>query len=570
EAFNKLAEDIYTINPCIAQNYSLLFEQLISFGKTPQNIAYLWSINSLEARKPGEYLEFSSLLFLAQSLRKLKTNESLQLWVISNNIQEVNGNEILDPDKATVLGLCQVISQEYPNITCRNIDIALTKHLDVEKQQGDCESNIIDKLLSELTSASSDLVVAYRGSYRWVQTFEPVHLEPVAEEKTLLRKQGVYLFSGGIESIEIVLAEYLVKTLQAKLIFIEDLAFPEKDDFSQWLGTHTQENEVSYKIQQLLALEKLGAKVLVLRADPTNYEQMHQSFSSNNIGQINGVIYSTGIMREKIFGSIPEIGKLELENLFDLQRRKISVLEQVLQNQKLDFCIIFSSLSSILGGFGLSLYSAVNHLIDTFSKQHNRNNCLTWYTINWDKLQLNITQDKKTIEQTSGVELAITPAESIEVFKRIFSLEKGTQIVVSTVDIEARHNYAFNLDYLANSQSSNQLNLSLRYCRPQLSNPYVAPTNELEKQITEIWQEVLGIAEVGIYDNFYELGGDSLIATQLVSRLRAKFPVDLPLRDLLLQAMIPAKQAEMIEQLLLEKIEELSEEEVEALLVNRY
>ncbi|MGF1938039.1 MAG: polyketide synthase [Nostoc sp. ChiQUE02] len=570
EAFNKLAEDIYTINPCIVQDYNLLFEELISFEEIPQNIAYLWTINSLETKKIGEYLEFSSLLFLAQSLRKLKTNESLQLWVISNNIQEVNGNEILDPEKATVLGLCKVISQEYPNITCRSIDIALTKHLDVEKQQGDYESNIIGKLLSELTSSSSDLVVAYRGSYRWVQIFEPVHLEPVVEEKIPLRKQGIYLFPGGIESIEIVLAEYLVKTLQAKLIFIEDLAFPEKDDFSQWLVTHTQENEVSYKIQQLLALEKLGAKFLVMRADPTNYEQIYQSFSSNNIGEINGVIYSTGITHEKIFGSIPEIGKLELKNVFDFQCRKINVLEQILQKQKLDFCIVFSSLSSILGGFGLSLYSAVNHFIDTFTNQQNRNSYLPWYTINWDKLQLNIAEDRKTIQQASGVELAITPAESIEVFKRIFSLEKGTQIVVSTVDINTRHNYAFNLDYSANSQSSNQLNSSPHYSRPQLSNSYVAPTNELEKQITEIWQEVLGIAEVGIFDNFYELGGDSLIATQLVSRLRAKFPVDLPLRDLLLQAMIPAKQAEMIEQLLLEKIEELSEEEVEALLVNRY
>ena len=84
-----------------------------------------------------------------------------------------------------------------------------------------------------------------------------------------------------------------------------------------------------------------------------------------------------------------------------------------------------------------------------------------------------------------------------------------------------------------------------------------------------MWQEVIGIKQVGIHDNFFELGGDSLIATQLVSRLRSHFPVELPLRDLLFQASTVAKQAETIDRLLLEKIAELSEEEVEAFLANR-
>ncbi|WP_244918020.1 phosphopantetheine-binding protein [Nostoc linckia] len=190
-------------------------------------------------------------------------------------------------------------------------------------------------------------------------------------------------------------------------------------------------------------------------------------------------------------------------------------------------------------------------------------------SLNTKLTTLNSTQESKILEKVSGLELAITPTEAIEAFKKILSLEQPTQIIISTVDNQAGQNYVFHLDYFKNSQPTNQLDSSPRYSRPQLSNPYIAPTNELEKQIIQIWQEVLGITEVGIYDNFYELGGDSLIATQLISRLRAKFPIDLALRDLLSQATIPAKQAEMIEQLLLEKIEELSEEEIEALLANQ-
>ncbi|MBN3897495.1 MAG: acyltransferase domain-containing protein [Nostoc sp. NOS(2021)] len=570
--FSKLSQHVYAINPQSRDDYDALLKELITLGKIPQNIAYLWSLNTFENRQTGDYLEFNSLLLLTQSFSQLKISERLQIWVVSNQTQEVNGNETLDPEKATVLGLCKVISHEFPNIVCRSIDFVLTNRPDAkgaEGRAGDDRSYIVDQIISEFAVLSPDLVIAYRDRYRWVQTFESVRLESAVEEKTPLRKQGVYLFPGGLESFGVGLAKYLAKTLQATLIFIEDSTFPHKDEYSQWLETHAQEDEVSCKIQELMELEKLGVKFLVVCADRTNYEQMHYSLAPERICQIDGVIYSTVTTRENILCSIPEIGKTELGKLLDSQLHKMTVLEQVLQSIKIDFCVIISSSASIFGGIGLSLYSGVNQLIDTFTQRHNQNNSLPWVCINWHKLQLNTTQKQKTLGQASGVELAITEAESVEVFKRIFSLRQGTQFIVSPVDIKAWSDRTFNLDSLLDSKSSSQVDSSPRYSRPNLNNSYVAPTNELEKQIAEIWQEVLGIAEVGIYDNFYELGGDSLIATRLVSRLQAKFPVELSLRDLFLQAMIPIKQAEMIEQLLLEKIEEFSEEEVEMFFANR-
>jgi acyl carrier protein len=72
---------------------------------------------------------------------------------------------------------------------------------------------------------------------------------------------------------------------------------------------------------------------------------------------------------------------------------------------------------------------------------------------------------------------------------------------------------------------------SILHPRPNLLEPYVAPTNELEEDLAGTWRELLGIEQVGINDNFFELGGHSLLATMVMSRLRKEFGVELSLRS---------------------------------------
>jgi amino acid adenylation domain-containing protein len=61
---------------------------------------------------------------------------------------------------------------------------------------------------------------------------------------------------------------------------------------------------------------------------------------------------------------------------------------------------------------------------------------------------------------------------------------------------------------------------------------YVAPRSEEERRIAEIWQEILNVQRVGVQDNFFELGGHSLMATQVISRLRNCFGLEVPLSAL--------------------------------------
>jgi acyl-coenzyme A synthetase/AMP-(fatty) acid ligase/acyl carrier protein len=66
--------------------------------------------------------------------------------------------------------------------------------------------------------------------------------------------------------------------------------------------------------------------------------------------------------------------------------------------------------------------------------------------------------------------------------------------------------------------------------RPELEEAYIAPRTSVEREIADIWNDIIEIDRVGVHDNFFDLGGNSLLATQLVSRLRDSFQVELPLR----------------------------------------
>lgn len=88
------------------------------------------------------------------------------------------------------------------------------------------------------------------------------------------------------------------------------------------------------------------------------------------------------------------------------------------------------------------------------------------------------------------------------------------------------------------------------------------PRTEVEATLAEVWGQILGLETVGIYENFFDLGGHSLLATQIVTRVREIFEIDLPLAALFRGATV-ADLAAVIEEILLDEIEQLSDEEVE-------
>ncbi|MCP4656178.1 MAG: hypothetical protein GY856_12260, partial [bacterium] len=138
-------------------------------------------------------------------------------------------------------------------------------------------------------------------------------------------------------------------------------------------------------------------------------------------------------------------------------------------------------------------------------------------------------------------EIGISPAEGPEAWRRILAHHRGPQIVVAPVDFAA----LMAEQEAGPSPGAPAPPVGERHERPRLATAYTAPRNPVEKRLAEIWQELLGIERIGIYDDFIELGGHSLLAVQMVSQLHEKLGVKVSL-PAVFEAQTVAELAEVI------------------------
>jgi aryl carrier-like protein len=122
----------------------------------------------------------------------------------------------------------------------------------------------------------------------------------------------------------------------------------------------------------------------------------------------------------------------------------------------------------------------------------------------------------------SRLEHGIKTNEGQEVFRYILSATKLPQIVVSTSDmhaamVEARNNTALKAMV---EEATEPLWSHTLHPRPALETVYTAPRTEVERQIAETWGKVLGVAHIGVHDNYFDLGGDSVQAIQITAQTR--------------------------------------------------
>jgi len=513
-AFARIDRDEYALAADNERHYNELVSHIERDGLRIDHLVHLWALDlaSEDAHTSFELFEerqrtgYYSLMFAIKALVAQPQGGNAACYAITHDAFRVNGGEALAPEYATITGLCKVAPQEYSNLRCRHIDFSRS---DWQRHQSEFLGSASALLFNELMADGPDKVVAFRRNKRWTQTFEQQGV-PNESAPARIKHNGVYAITGGLGKVGYALAEHLA-AMAAKLVLIVRDELPDRSSWESWIAGHDENDVAVRKIERLLALEAKGAQVLVCKADVTDETQMTAAFehAEHRFGPIDGVIHCAGQVRDSV-NPLIESTIDHCRAQFLPKVKGVMILERVLKHRHVDFCVLMSSLSAVLGGLGFAAYAAANAYLDAFAGARHAEGNEAWLSINWDGWHVSESNDAMSSYSVSGPEGAHALAYAL-------SWSDVPQLIHSTGNLKAR------MEKWIDLVQAEPVSMRL-YLRNNIEN-YLPPSDPIELQLVGIWQQLLGLEGIGVDDEFFELGGDSLLATRLLSRIREVFPM---------------------------------------------
>ncbi|MGW1062492.1 type I polyketide synthase [Micromonospora rubida] len=303
---------------------------------------------------------FFSALHLVQALAgagRTAEDGSLALDLVTAGIGDVTGADLTRPEHATLTGLVRVLPVELPGLTVRLLD-------------ADPAATGADALVAELRRPADPehTEVALRGARRWVTGYEQVTVDAEGEPGAL-REGGRYVITGGLGGIGITLAEDFARRARAKLVLLARSGLPPREQWDDHLAVHGsgQSDRAGRAIAAIRRMEAAGASVLVLAADVTDPADLRRvrAAAEAEFGGIDGVVHAAGLPG----GGMAEIKeRAEAERVLAPKLAGTLALAQVFGDLPLDFVVLCSSITAVIGGFGQVDYCAANNFLDAHAR----------------------------------------------------------------------------------------------------------------------------------------------------------------------------------------------------------
>ncbi len=502
----------YCVNPESQDSINELFASLNQNEIYPDRILYGWSISDKKAETSLNYkieeTNFFTLFNVIKSFNAHFDLEEKELIVITNDLHSITGNEKGNSEEGMQLGLLKVIGQEYSGVVTGHIDITLNSNNHKKEAK---------RLFQEILYKEPGKNVALRNGSRWSQIYEPITID-TGKKESVFKNQGVYLITGGLGNLGYTLSKYLLEKFSAKVILTGRTELPNRSEWSKLLANKEANSSVATRIERYQELEKLNGEVAYYSCDIINKSNFEELVSKiEKVNSINGVVHAAGVIHGASINLIENLTKEDFEDQFFAKTIGIKVLNEVFKDKKLDFSLIISSLSSILGGLGFAAYASANSFMDYFVKEKLTTGELeNWQCVNFDGLNFSeISTDNDSLNTS----------EIVEAVENVLSVKDLHQIVVSKSNLQQR------LDnwIKRNVEEEDTEASSSPILDEKLQAAHVS-LNSLEEGLIALWEDFFG-KSIEIEDNFFEIGGDSLKALTMLRRIHKTFNVELSIKE---------------------------------------
>lgn len=493
DKFNQLNDFTYEINPNNENDYVKLLSVLKNNNIIINQIIYNWSFEG-ENQKTMIY-NFLAINYLCKSLIEGFLGEKIKITLLCNLNHSIFGNEKINVAMSSSLMQFYVFSQENPNIFFCTIDI----------NQEEINENVISKVVDDLKFNYTDRSVAFRNRTRLASFFDKLSFE--TNSQNLIKENKTYLIIGGLGKVGKILTSHLVKKYNSKVIIIGRKEIQKDDKWNAFLDNlnsddnNTNNTNYSVKVDKKNLVFYYNADVSIFNDLKTTIEKIE-----NEHGKISGVIHAAGNVEPKSFKLIEHINQPIIISQFSPKIQGTLNIYNLLKEKKLDFVWITSSLSSIIGGLTFGSYSVANAFIDNFiqNKKEDLNN---WFTANLDGISEEIIDEQ----------------DLVEIFEKSLVDNFNSQIIISKNNPNELVIKQFNKD--EDEVLTDDSNLENN------NSNFIPPNTEIETELCRIVETFFGYKKIGILDNFFELGVDSLKAMTLIKRINKFYEIGLNIQD---------------------------------------
>lgn len=480
-----------------------------------------------------------SLLAFSKALMEKKC-VNIEYVLVTNHAYKVTGNEsCYNPFNTSFLALAKSAISEFIGYKYRCID---TDEITDTKV-------VVDEVLR---SNENMFTIAYRENKRYRDVLAAVEVSNKEMKRIDVKDTGSYVITGGTGGLGLEVARSLSLLNSCNICLLARKALPERTEWSSVIEAG-ENKKLANLLLGIQEIEGRGCKVFVYATDVCDFEGMEQTFQTikQQFGHINGVIHCAGVAGDGFMFSKP---KEVFDEVISPKIYGPVILHALTKEEPLDFFVMFSSVQSLLGGPGQGDYTAANAFMDTYAHYLIAEGVKA-YTINWPGWKETGMAFDYNIADIRSVFRSLSTQNAISALNDIICCGI-TNVIPTDLDYEFLGQFGTEdriyvmqfsdaIERKIKRYQKNEATQQLPEGRRMISEEELIlmgkgddEYTETEKIVAYIYALVLNITEIDIYENFVSMGGNSILATELLKALNSNFGGSLNITDIFTYACV--------------------------------